>query len=153
MFPFLKISVIWAILNCSGKKEILIIIANGIFGPTSFLEFKLPIIDSIPSFVTASTKNEFKFWFFRQLGKHLLDFGVLLSIFQLFFQRIFFIFYNLIPSLQTSWLRFIRFIIKYYFFYTFPYFNQICLVFFKIIFCNTFGCFVSLNLLRNSYRF
>ena len=92
MSPFLKISVIWAILNCSGKKEILIIIANGIFGPTSFLEFKLPIIDSIPSFVTASTKNEFKFWFFRQLGKHLLDFDVLLSIFQLFSQRIYWIF-------------------------------------------------------------
>ena len=92
MSPFLKISVIWAILNFSRKKEILIIIANGIFGPTSFLEFKLPIIDSLPSFVTASTKNEFQFWFFRQLGKHLLDFGVLLSIFQLFFQRIYWIF-------------------------------------------------------------
>ena len=31
------------------------------FGPTAILEFKLPIIDSISSFVTLSNKNEFMF--------------------------------------------------------------------------------------------
>ena len=31
------------------------------FGPIVFLEFKLPIIDSISTSVTASRKNEFKF--------------------------------------------------------------------------------------------
>ena len=31
------------------------------FGPTAFLEFKLPIIDSISSSVTTSSKKEFKF--------------------------------------------------------------------------------------------
>ena len=50
------------------------------------------------------------------------------------FTEIFFIVDNLILNLQTSWLRFIRFINKYYLFYTLPYFNQICLVFFKIFF-------------------
>ena len=76
MFPFLKIGVIWAIFYSSGKiliwKEILIIIADEIlniflnsllkmqvgmeFGPNAFLEFLLPIIDSISSAVTASSK-------------------------------------------------------------------------------------------------
>ena len=32
--------------------------------PTAFLEFKLPIIDSISSSVTASSKNEFKVMIF-----------------------------------------------------------------------------------------
>ena len=76
MFPFLKIGVMWAICYSSGKiliwKEILIIIANEIlniflnsllkmrvgmeFGPNAFLEFMLPIIGSISSAVTASSK-------------------------------------------------------------------------------------------------
>ena len=51
------------------------------FGPTAFLEFKLPIIDSISSSVTTSSKKEFKFQFLRLFEKCLLDFGVFLSIF------------------------------------------------------------------------
>ena len=31
------------------------------YGPTAFLEFKLPIMDLISSSVTASSKNKFKF--------------------------------------------------------------------------------------------